>query len=394
MDIRLLKTTGELTTQGEFKKFAQDCARVCYSDKEWEDLEQEAFNSGLVDKRIIPSGHHSVFEHMNLTFYFEEMPKALVMAFNNEKQYATSEKSARYTQMDSIEPLQKELYDKWMGILEPKIKEVASEENFPKLYQQGSDGKTTAQKLAQENARYMTSVFTPTKMVHTLNLRQLNFIMNQFESFSYKSDETKFNKSLAMDMAEFNSHAYPIFGVPGLQNQTDRHLSLFGKGLEQLTGSKVVDEHFGHTYSTMYPLSFAGLAQAQRHRTIDYHIVTGTAGTDMVNEYFVPKLIRNDLELLSEWVEDLSKVSETDFPQGQLLMVAERGKLEDFRSKAILRLCGHAQYEIMESTKGTAQKYAASFPTTEDWVSPKCQQGMHCAGSCAWGGKYALERAL
>jgi thymidylate synthase ThyX len=244
MDIRLLKSTGELTTQAEFLKFAQDCARVCYSDKDWEALQEEAFNSGLIDKRILPSGHHSVFEHMNLTFYFDGMPKALVMAFNNEKQYATSEKSARYTQMDAIEPTQQQLYDKWMGIFGPKIEQAAPESQFPKLYQAGSDGKTTAQKLAQENARYMTSVFTPTQMVHTLNLRQLNFLMNQFDRFGRENEDNTFNQRLADSMTEFNNQAYPLFGVPKLENQTDRHLSLFGKGLEALTGTKVVDEHF------------------------------------------------------------------------------------------------------------------------------------------------------
>jgi hypothetical protein len=143
----------------------------------------------------------------------------------------------------------------------------------------------------------------------------------------------------------------------------------------------------------MHNLSFAGLAQAQRHRTIDYHIVRGIDDNTLIS-YFTPKLIRSDRNLTEEWERDLATVSKSDFPQGQLVEVAERGKLEDFRSKAILRLCGHAQYEIMEATKKTGQKYAASVPLVSDWISPKCQQGNKCASACAWGGNYALDRAI
>lgn len=80
----------------------------------------EGINQGLMD-RMLNSGHHSVFEHVNFTFYFKKIPKMLAMVFNNEKQYSTSEKSARYTQMKGIPKKQRELYDKWMEILIPEI---------------------------------------------------------------------------------------------------------------------------------------------------------------------------------------------------------------------------------------------------------------------------------
>ena len=61
----------------------------------------------------------------------------------------------------------------------------------------------------------------------------------------------------------------------------------------------------------------------------------------------------------------------------------------------MLRLCGHAQYEIMEKTKNIAMKYALNNNYfSEDWLNPKCLQGIVCREKCIWGGKKALEREI
>ena len=51
-----------------------------------------------------------------------------------------------------------------------------------------------------------------------------------------------------------------------LKNEKGRSLSLFGKDLDK------IEEYYGNVYSTLYKGSFAQVAQAQRHRTIDYQI--------------------------------------------------------------------------------------------------------------------------
>lgn len=43
------------------------------------------------------NGHHSVYDHINLSFNLQNIPKILAMVLNNEHQYTTSEKSVRYT---------------------------------------------------------------------------------------------------------------------------------------------------------------------------------------------------------------------------------------------------------------------------------------------------------
>ena len=382
MEVTVIGCTNNLDKLGmeEIQKFSQNCARVCYTEKDFCDLIKEEPNQQLFN-RLVNSGHHSVFEHINFNFNFSGIPKALAMVLNNEKQYATSEKSARYTKMKDIEPQQKEFYNKWMDIFIPEINNI-----FP-----GSNNKDrdiAIKKLAQENARYMTSVFTPTKMVHTLNLRQINFLMEKLENFHNHIFEQKYDNSFTKILAPNMKNLYKEFSkflLKGMNNQTDREISLFN--------SRKVEEHFGDTYSTSYPMSFAGLAQAQRHRTINYHI-SESIELEAPLGFFIPRLIRNT-KLEKEWIHDLESVAKYDFPQAQLIMINERGTLEDFRSKSFLRNCGHAQNEIMENNVNTGNKYDLFKEVYgENAVQPKCIQGYKCAESCVWGGKMALERLV
>ncbi len=377
MNIQLKAITNCMKTREEWMAFSRACGRVCYTEKDFEMVLQEEDKSDLV-KRTLDSGHHSVFEHINLTFYMSGIPKILAMMLNNERQYASSEKSARYTVMRDMHPDQQEFYDKWMEKLTPRIAEV-----YPTMAD-ASQRSINIKKLAQENARYMTSVFTPTKMVHTVNLRQLNFLMKELRKYEAEKAQlgNPFEKKVASVIPELLGQLGE-FEIEGLDNQTDRHLSIFQ--IEEWP------DHFADTYSTSYNLSFAGLAQAQRHRTIAYNMAVPRDAA--FKAFFVPPIVRAN-GLNEAWITDLGKVAKSDYPQAQLVRVRERGLLEDFRSKCILRLCGHAQQEIMVNTLQTARKYAQEVPRVNAWINPKCMQGMHCSGSCVWKGRRALERIV
>lgn len=378
MKLRLIGSTDRLKTIESMKKFSYYCGRECYTEKDFKEIQKEVPNEKLMNK-MINSGHHSIFEHIGLNFDFSGWPKMFVMMLNNEKQYATSEKSARYTQMSHMDPEQKEKYNKWMSLLIPEIDRIYPDINDIKLRRE------KIKKLAQENARYMTSVFTPTKMIHSLNFRQLNFLINEFEKFVIKDYKDDVIKLRLIESASNFIEQTKRFKVEGLENQTDRHLSLFGQ--------RDVEEHFGEIYSTSYPMSFAGLAQAHRHRTINYHISDGTQLNSPLG-FFIPEIVSQG-NLESEWIKDLEKISESDFPQAQLVQINERGIIEDFRSKTLLRMCGHAQYEIMKNTLGTVKKYVQfQKEYGEKSLEPKCQQGFKCASPCVWTGKKALERLI
>jgi len=376
MEVRLYKSTGNFINVSEMKKLAQVAARICYSDKDIDGLDEEPYNSNLVDGRLITSGHHSPFEHAHLTFYMK-VPKIIAMVLNNERQYVTSEKSARFTIMKDMAPIQKELYDKWMDKLIPAIAEI-----YPPM--KDLEARNIAiKKLAQENARYVTSVFTPTKMLHTINLRQLNFILNEFGDYvkSKSSSDNVFERRLAASMQEFLEQPLGL-NIEGLENRTDKHLSIFN--FENSSNT------FGDVYSTEYFMSFAGLAQAHRHRTISYNAIIPE---NKSSYFYVPSIVKH-MGAEDSWLSDLEEVSKNDYPQAQLLIVRERGNIEDFRSKCLLRLCGHAQHEIMLNTLETAVEYSKNTPQVKGWIAPKCTQGFMCKEPCIWTGKKALERIV
>lgn len=377
MKVELKAITNSFTNKEQWLQFSRAAGRICYTDADFERVLVEEDKKRLIENAL-RRGHHSLFEHVNLTFYLSGIPKILAMILNNERQYATSEKSARFTVMKDMDPNQKKLYDKWMDILKPLIDEI-----YPPLTDP-EDRQIRIKKLAQENARYMTSVFTPTKMVHTINLRQVNFLIYELGKYAEAKahSSNKFEKRIAENLPELLTQLKPYF-IAGLENQTDRHLSMFN--------FENWPNQFSDTYSTSYQISFAGLAQQQRHRTIGYNMEI--TDPSIAPGFFVPKLVK-EKGLIEEWLKDLNQVAQTDYPQGELVWVRERGFLEDFRSKAILRLCGHTQHEAMRNTLAIGKLYAEKVPRVADWLTPKCKQGMHCAEPCVWGGKNCLERIV
>ena len=144
-------------------KFCGRIAGVCYNREGYYKLENEPIERTM--RRVdltLNNGHHSVYDHVLLNFNLQNIPKLLAMVINNEKQYTTSEKSARYTPVERkdnspISEQEEQLYNKWLKLFEVKIKD-----RYGYIY---NDAKI--HKLAQENARYLVTVFMPTQMIYT-----------------------------------------------------------------------------------------------------------------------------------------------------------------------------------------------------------------------------------
>jgi thymidylate synthase ThyX len=97
-------------------------AGVCYDEEGFSHLENEPIEKTMhrVDMTL-KNGHHSVYDHVMINFNLQNLPKILAMVLNNEHQYTTSEKSARFTpvvrQEGSIITVEEEkLYNKWLDI--------------------------------------------------------------------------------------------------------------------------------------------------------------------------------------------------------------------------------------------------------------------------------------
>lgn len=381
MKIEVIGSTkvGYVLPKEEAVNFSGKSAGICYMPDTVETLFSEPIEK--TEKRAngnIISGHHSVFGHPTYNLMFEEIPKILAMILNNEKVYNTSEKSARYTVMKPSEA-EETLYEKWIEIYKEEISK-----KYPDLKP------VQAKKLAQENARYLISIFTPaTVMEYTVNFGQLNYIINWAKDYIESVEDNQFSTKVKETLKEFLA-SMPDLEVEHLDSRVKgRTFSLFAQ-------RKSRTEEFGENYSTTYLASFAQLAQAQRHRTLSYEITLLDKP-----QYYVPPIIKGT-KLEEQWLEDISSLEEY-FPQGMLVKVNERGTIENFVLKCMERLCGAAQLEIMNQTNETMQKYLNAVkdrPELYNYLLPyskgaRCTfPGWKCTSPCIFGGKNAMKRDI
>ncbi len=344
--------------KGVFKKedainFCGKIAGICYSKEGYSALEKEDIQK--TKRRVdltLNNGHHSVYDHVQINMNIKNIPKALAILINNEHQYTTSEKSARYTKISRgdnkiISEKEEVLYNKWVEIFKEKIKE-----KYGNVF---DDRKIL--KLAQENARYLVTVFMPTTMIYSTSLRQINYIASWMKEYINSFDPyIGFNSNLAVHMQQFlDELEEKNLLVEGLmKNEKHREFSIFAKQLDRL------DNYYSNIYSTTYDASFAYLAQAQRHRTIDYKM-------ELLPEFkcFIPPIIEQDENLKQMWISDMQSVK-SRYPQGQLIRINETGTYDNFILKCKERLCSAAQLEIMLKTKQLLDEYKLYLEKTNN----------------------------
>lgn len=362
---QFLKSDGTFDKESAIK-LAGKIAGVCYDEEGFAHLENESDEITMRRvNRTLRDRHHSVYDHITISFDLQNIPKILAMVLNNEHQYTTSEKSARYTPVvrqdgSIITEDEEKLYNKWIEMFKEKIKS-----QYGYIY---NDAKI--QKLAQENARYLVTVFMPTQMIYTTSLRQINYIVSWMREYRRNANP---NDSFEIKLANSMKELIDALGNANvlderlMQNEKYRSLSLFGNNLDKK------EEYFKDTYSTIYKGSFAELAQAHRHRTLDYQMQILSE-----KEYFVPPIIADNKMLVEEWLGDMEIVKNVT-PQGELVIISEMGKYEDFILKCKERLCSEAQLEIMLQTRKTLLKYKAALENSNSPLARDIEKYTHGA---------------
>lgn len=362
-------------------KFGGKSAGICYMPDDINTLLSEPEEKTLKRANMtLKSGHHSVFDHTSYNLILERIPKILAMILNNEGMYTTSEKSARYTKMTPSKR-EENLYEKWLEIYKAEISK-----QYPEIDEK------RVKKLAQENARGLISVFTPaTTMEYTVSLRQLNYITHWFKDYIENEPDTNFNIQLKPYLQEFIDNISDYI-IPELNSDVKmRKISLFDERENR-------KEEFGENYCTTYEGTFSQLAQAQRHRTLQYKM-------RLLNEvkFYVPKIIEHNDKLKQEWLNDINSLADL-YPQGMLVKINERGTVENFILKCKERICGCAQLEIMDQTYEILQKYISNTKDSNEEVynyllpyskGARCTYpGFKCTSPCIWGAKNSLTRKI
>ena len=373
--------------QGKFKLLAGKMAGICYMPDNY--LSQGIQNEESSLKRAeatAKSGHHSVFDHTHMTLIIEGIPKILAMLLNSTEDYVTSEKSARYTVMKPETEAELVLYEKWIV----KFTDLISK-TYPNI-----DLKTV-NKLALENARYLTSVFTPTTMAYTVSHRQWNYLVDWLVDLQEQlaKNPNPFNDRLKKAVDELYLHLGRLMVLDFVDNK-GREFDFIP--LQYGHEKDIPADNIANAYSVSYIGSFAQLAQAHRHRTLSYTMwFTG----DRADEYgfYVPPIIAGT-ELEKEWLDDINSIAYC-FPQGTLVMITEEGLAKHFFLKCKERLCGRAQLEIALQTAknlelfiGNKHKLDARNRKLLESIAPngvpvaKCgMKGFICKEVCMWGAK-------
>ena len=343
MKISIVAATNTKTfaTKQDWEEFSGHAAGICYMKDNFDVLQAEEKEKTM--RRVAQtkqSGHHSVYDHEMVSLYLEDVPKALAMILNNEQMYTTSEKSARYTKM-VITKDEQALFSKWLEIFKTKITEKYLDK-YPIFF-----GGNRIEKLAQENARYLLSICTPTSMMYTVSYRQLNYLYGFFIQEINKTTHNKFYELILPAMKEFCKiiENLEYFDKTLTDNGKNRSLSLVAPK------DRIYVEDFGDSYTTIYNASFAQLAQAQRHRTLSYTIQLLEKP-----EFYIPPIIRDDDKLVNEWLQDCQSRASV-WPQGMMVKVIERGTIENFINKLKERKCTYAQLEINQQSNQTLNKY-------------------------------------
>ncbi|MGI5897835.1 MAG: FAD-dependent thymidylate synthase [Candidatus Dojkabacteria bacterium] len=348
MVVELGPLTNFLLPNGKFDKkeaklVAGRIAGACYSPKGFSDFDDEEPSKTLQrSENILESGHHSVYDHIQISLRLTNIPKILAMILNNENQYTTTERSYRYTKPTEDKSLTKtelSLYNKWFDIF---VKLISKE--YGNVF---DERKIT--KLAQENARYFLTVFAPTNMTYSIPLGQLNRICKWLRDYDDKKNDA-ISQKLSPYINEFLKQIEELgLIIPQLQkNEKKRKLSLFATEDEKRLLWK---ENFGSSYSVIYTGSFVLLGHLHRHRTLDYQMYIPKKFSA-----YVPTLLDSFPKYRKEWIADMKLVQDT-FPQGQMVDIIEQGTLSNFILKCKERLCTHVLLETQTATKNILDRF-------------------------------------
>lgn len=173
------------------EKIAAAAAKLCYSSSGIDDvldgLTEEKTESFL--KKLSDLGHESPIEHVSFTFGIEGVSRSLLAQITRHRIASYSVKSQRYVREGEfayVIPPEIEADEEALSLYEETMRrdqeaydrlvEILSKRKTQKLIEQGMSekkAKSAADKLANEDARFVLPNACETKMIVTMNARSL-----------------------------------------------------------------------------------------------------------------------------------------------------------------------------------------------------------------------------
>lgn len=163
MKVKLINYTKNL------EKIIAQSARLCYSASGIEELDEKLTDESIIKliKKIIKLGHYSVLEHATFTFAIEGISRVTSHQLVRHRIASFSQQSQRYVKINKegfpyIIPKSIAKDDKLNKIFTEATKELDRIYNLFLDYN-----------IAQEDARYILPQAVETKMIITVNAREL-----------------------------------------------------------------------------------------------------------------------------------------------------------------------------------------------------------------------------
>lgn len=173
------------------EKVIAAAAKLCYSSSSaselYDNLDDESAQRFL--EMLMSFGHASPIEHASFTFGIEGVSRALTHQLVRHRLASYSQKSQRYVKEDSFDyiippdiednPEAKELFIETMDSIQEsydQISELLKQRHKEEFIKDGLDEKAAerkAEKLANEDARFVLPNATETMIVMTMNAREL-----------------------------------------------------------------------------------------------------------------------------------------------------------------------------------------------------------------------------
>lgn len=179
------------------EKIIASAAKLCYSKSGAEDIMEELSEEKTKDflEMLMALGHQSPIEHTSFTFAIEGISRVLTHQLVRHRIASYSQQSQRYVKLDQFEYIippcienndeAKELFIKAMEADQKtydKIVKILSDAHYKNLIEEGKNEKqarSTSEKTAIEDARYVFPNACETKIMVTMNARSLLHFFEQ-----------------------------------------------------------------------------------------------------------------------------------------------------------------------------------------------------------------------
>lgn len=182
-----------LTHTPNAEEVVAQSAKLCYSKVGVDDIMEKLTHEKIEEfiMNLVSIGHESPLEHVSFTFAIEGIDRATSHQIVRHRLASFSQQSQRYVNLDKtfehttpkvVEDMGEEAIEEWHNDMIEILNKYKKWQSKIEIYVEDNDYPTygmNAEKVANENARGMLPNACETKMIFTMNARELLHFFNK-----------------------------------------------------------------------------------------------------------------------------------------------------------------------------------------------------------------------